>query len=98
MKNPFLNSNELVNKNIQQANEFGTTVVKTIMQNANEQMQNTIETNKKVAELFTSQIQQATKANLALWNEMSQVFNKQVESASENIQNIQNEVVKATKK
>lgn len=97
MKNPFLNSTELFNKSFQQQAELGTKLMSSMIENMNEQMQLTMETNRKIAELVTNQINATTKANLNLWNELSNVFNKQVEVITDNVNTVQKEAEKVVK-
>lgn len=97
MKNPFLNSTELFNKSFQQQTELGTKLMSSMIENMNEQMQLTMETNRKIAELVTNQINATTKANLNLWNELSNVFNKQVEVITDNVNTVQKEAEKVVK-
>ncbi|GIV42997.1 MAG: hypothetical protein KatS3mg035_0120 [Bacteroidia bacterium] len=100
MRNPFLNSTELFNKTFQQQAELGTKLMSSMLESMSEQLQLTMDTNRKIAELITNQMNAATKANLNMWNEISNVFNKQVEVITDNVQNVQKEaekVVKTTK-
>lgn len=97
MKNPFLNSTELFNKSFQQQAELGTKFMSSVIENMNEQMQLMMETNRKIAELVTNQINATTKANLNMWNELTNVFNKQVEVITDNVNNVQKEAEKVVK-
>jgi len=98
MKNPFLNSSEMMNKNLQASAEMGTKLVSTVFETVNQQVQQSIETNKKMAELVTSHINTTTQANLQLWNQMTGFFNKQVEQVSNSVQEVQQEIAKNVKK
>ncbi len=97
MKNPFLNSSELFNKSFQQQTELGTKFMSSMIENMSEQLQLTMDTNRKIAELMTNQMNATTKANLNMWNELSNVFNKQVEVITDNVQKEAEKVVKTTK-
>lgn len=96
MKNPFLNSSELFNKSFQQQTELGTKFMSSMIENMSEQLQLTMDTNRKIAELMTNQMNATTKANLNMWNELSNVFNKQVEVITDNVQKEAEKVVKTT--
>ncbi len=97
MKNPFLNSTELFNKSFQQQTELGTKLMSSMIENMNEQLQLTMDTNRKIAELMTNQMNATTKANLNMWNELSNVFNKQVEVITDNVNTVQKEAEKVVK-
>lgn len=97
MKNPFLNSTELFNKSFQQQTELGTKLMSSMLESMSDQLQLAMETNRKIAELVTNQVNAATKANLNMWNELSNVFNKQMEVITDNVQNVQKEAEKVVK-
>ncbi len=97
MKNPFVNSTEMFNKSFQQQTELSTKLMSSMIETMNEQLQLTMETNRKIAELVTNQLNAAAKANLNMWNEFSQMFNKQIEVISDNVQNVQKEAEKVVK-
>lgn len=98
MKNPFLNSTEVFGKAFQQQAEMGTKFMSAVIENMNEQMSVMMETNRKIAELVTNQMNATTKSQMNLWHELSNLFNKQVEIISDNVNTAQKEAEKIVKK
>ena len=93
MKTPFLNSTESLRKSFQDATEMNTEAMNTFMETVNHQIQSSFETNRKFVELVSSQMQEYQKANLELWNKMTQMTNRQVESATQVMNTVKEEAV-----